>query len=470
MCIMPTKKLKVKDLPDKLQRLFVKERHREELAEFLQRCGNDNEISAINTLVEMNLDEVLCSIDVSEITVKSATIEKFYSILTTDSTFSGYRYNLHTDAREVLTDDEKIVPWDKTQEAKARFYIEKTYNLHNREKLEDALFMFFASKQYNPIIDYIENIQWDGKKRCGAFLHDILNAADLPYVREVSRLIFAGGIHRLYEHGCKFDYMPILIGKQGCRKSTICRWLAMNDTWFSDSLKKFDGSKEAIEAMHGAWIVEIGELSALKKAESEEMKAFITRQTDKYRKPYASLTTDNDRKCIFIGTTNNQQFLTDKTGNRRFLPVHVLPDTDYIDDHEEEIKEYIRQCWAEARENRKSAEMRPYIKDKAIQEQAERAARDAMFDDWRESSIRAIIERPDFERITPREAWEMIYSDSGRLENYNKESSVIVSILNSIPELEYKGSYVVKGRPELGKQRTWFKKKPITEETAFPPF
>lgn len=466
---MPSKKLKIRDLPDKLQRLLIKDKHRKELQGFLDRNGYDNEIAAENELVRMYLDETICSIDISEIAVKSATIDKFYEILRTDPAFAGFRYNLHTDAREVLTEDGKVMPWDKTQEAKVRFYIEKTYNIHNREKLEDALFMFFASKQYNPIIDYISEIQWDGKPRCETFLHDILKAADLPYVREVSRLIFAGGIHRLYNPGCKFDYMPILIGAQGCGKSTASRWLALQDIWFSDSLKKFDGSKESVESMYGAWIVEIGELSALKKSESEEIKAFITRQTDKYRKPYASTPTDNDRKCFFIGTTNNQQFLTDKTGNRRFLPVHVSSDIDYLWEHEQEIKEYIRQCWAEAKAKRDQKEMRPYIADKEIRMQAEQAAKDAMLDDWRESSIRAMIEKPGFERITAIEVYEHLYPDY-KMENYKKEASQIVSLLNSFAELECRGAYTVKDRPELGKQRTWFKKKAPAAEMQMPPF
>ncbi len=150
-----------------------------------------------------------------------------------------------------------------------------------------------------------------------------MKAEDNEYTREVSRLIFAGGIHRLYSPGCKFDDVPVLIGtSQGEGKSTIVRWLAIHDDHFTE-VTEIDGQK-GVEQLEGAWICEIAELLALTKAkEQEAVKSYIARLKDKYRKPWGKNTDELPRRCIFIGTTNNEQFLRDKTGNRRFYPVKV---------------------------------------------------------------------------------------------------------------------------------------------------
>ena len=117
--------------------------------------------------------------------------------------------------------------------------------------------------------------------------------------------------------------MPVLIGtKQGEGKSTLVRWLAMKDDYFTE-VTEIEGQK-GMEAVEGAWICEMGELLALTKArEIEAVKSYLTRLADRYRRPFDRRVTDHKRQCIFIGTTNKEQFLTDKTGNRRFYPVKV---------------------------------------------------------------------------------------------------------------------------------------------------
>ena len=152
--------------------------------------------------------------------------------------------------------------------------------------------------------------------------------------------------------------MVTLIGaKQGEGKSTFLRWLALEDDWFGE-LRTFDYQKGA-EALMGKWIVEVPEMAALKRSEMEEIKAFITQQRDHYRRPYERTVSDIKRKCIMVGTTNNMQFLTDTTGNRRFIPIEVESAGAELFKREAQIKAEIEQCWAEAYYKRVTPFMQP---------------------------------------------------------------------------------------------------------------
>ena len=172
-----------------------------------------------------------------------------------------------------------------------------------------------------------------------------MRAEDDEYTAECSRLIFAGGVHRALKPGCKFDSMVVLVGGQGCGKSTIVRLLNVHEDWYKE-VTTIDG-KEGIEALSGSWVAEFSEMMAMTSIkEIEGVKAYITRQVDHVRKAYGRYESDLKRRCIFVGTTNNDRFLTDKTGNRRFFPVVVHSDGYDIGAREDEIREYICQCWA----------------------------------------------------------------------------------------------------------------------------
>ena len=160
-------------------------------------------------------------------------------------------------------------------------------------------------------------------------------------------MLFFGGITRLYEPGSKFDYMIILKGAQGTCKTTLVRLLALDDQAYSE-VTTIDGAP-GIENIRGSWMCELAELLAMVRArEVESIKAFITRQYDKYRPPYARTSEIIPRSCIFIGTTNEIQFMGDMTGNRRYLPIEVHVNAEEFFEHIDEIKEYILNCWREA--------------------------------------------------------------------------------------------------------------------------
>ena len=269
--------------------------------------------------------------------------------------------------------------WNDTNDAQMRAYFQENYGLYNPRMLDDALSIHFTAHTVNPVVNKLKSLEWDGKPRVEQFLHDVMKCADTPYIRECSRLIFAGGVHRAMEPGSKYDIMVVLTGEQGCGKSTIVRWLNMDDAFFKE-IKTISG-KEGIEALRGCWIGEMAELMAMTRMkETEAVKAYVTTQTDSYRPPYAKHVVTVPRRCCFIGTTNNQQFLTDKTGNRRFFPVDCSDSNVYeLNKHEAEVKQYIEQAWAEAMQLYRDGNLQPYPKAdivKAIKEAQEAAIED----------------------------------------------------------------------------------------------
>lgn len=239
--------------------------------------------------------------------------------------------------------------WHDEDDSILRCDIEDKYGLYNLQKYYDAFNAVVKTKHFHPIKELIELEKWDMTPRIDRFLIDILKCEDNDYHREVSRMIFYGGINRLYNPGCKFDYMPIFIGKQGCGKSSVVKWLALNDSYYGD-ISSIEG-KAALENIQGTWICELSELLAMVKTKDvEAMKSFITRTSDKFRESYGRRTKEFPRTCVFIGTTNDYQFLSDKTGNRRYLPVELNLRMGELYKRETEVKDYIMQCWREALE------------------------------------------------------------------------------------------------------------------------
>ena len=315
--------------------------------------------------------------------------------MTEDVHYNAIRYNEMSGSAEVHTvsnGELKITKWTDTDEAASRHYIETTYGLYNVQKHTDALRILFAKRAYNPIIDIIEGVKWDGVERCEHFLTKWAKCEGGAYCREVSRLIFAGGIHRLYAPGTKFDDVPILIGtRQGEGKTTLIRFLAIHDDYYGE-VTQMEG-QQAIEQLQGKWICEISELLALTKTKDQEAaKAYITRTVDKYRKPWDKNTVDLPRRCVMIGSTNSDAIFSDKSGNRRYYPIEVHSSGYDIFDHEQEIREYILQCWAEARDKYKAGKMQNYARKDLVEVYRERQEA-AMQDDWRVGAIVEFLDR-----------------------------------------------------------------------------
>lgn len=384
------------------------------------------------------------------------TIDNFLLVMRNTSYYDGVRFNLLNNAPEIH-ENGTVRRWNDTDEADSRHFIETEFNIYNERKHFDALRILLKEREYNPIQDIMDTLEWDGAERCEHFLTEWMNADDTAYVREVSRLIFAGGINRLYSPGCKFDDVPVLIGtNQGEGKSSIVRWLAMNDQYYSE-VTEMDGQR-GIEQLEGAWICEIAELLALTKTkEQEAVKSYITRQIDKYRRPYDRQTTEYPRRCIFIGTTNNEQFLRDKSGNRRFYPVKVRSSGYWLYDHEQECREYIMQCWAEAKTKYLDGQM-PNYSDRSLLGDFKDAQDEAMEDDWRVGAIEAYLDNKQAgDVVCIRQIKHEALSPNREFpqDPTPKESQEIGMIMNRMTGWEKTGRVYT---PNYGRQRCWRKK------------
>ncbi|MGG1534527.1 VapE domain-containing protein [Brevibacillus agri] len=210
--------------------------------------------------------------------------------------------------------------WTDVDDAGLRHYLERTYGITGKERIFDAVALCAHKHTINEVREWLTGLRWDGVKRLDTLLIDYLGAKDSVYTRAVSRKSIVAAVARAMTPGCKYDYMPILAGPQGLGKSTFLRLLGRR--WYSDSLQTFEG-KEASEMIQGVWINEIGELTGMSKSEANAVKQFLSRTEDIYREPFGRRTSNYPRRCVFFGTTNDSEFLKDRTGNRRFWPVDV---------------------------------------------------------------------------------------------------------------------------------------------------
>ena len=296
-----------------------------------------------------NSAEVMLKLDKTEKGLPASTSKNFYLIFMHDQYFSNIKLDtMRMNACRVL-DNGKRIYWEDEDDALARMHIEECYGLRNAAKTNDAFLAFLSKRKFSPIQEHIKSIEWDGKPHCKKFFITWLKAKDSQYTEEASRLCFRQMIERAFNPGCKADYVLVLKGRQGCGKSTICRWMALEDELYG-SVNTIDGQK-GFESLQGKFICELEELLATVGEGTKKenaVKVFISGQNDHYRRPYDHRTSDNPRTCVFIGTTNRDKFLTDPTGNRRWFPIEVQQTDDtFVYDHETEIKAEIMQCLAE---------------------------------------------------------------------------------------------------------------------------
>lgn len=272
-------------------------------------------------------------------------------ILKHDKNIKGaFKLNTFDNKRYVA----KSLPWRKIREMEIlrdvdysglRNYIECIYGIVSSQKVDDALALEFEKAKFHPIIDYIKAQTWDGTNRIDTLLIDYFGAEDNTYTRAAIRKMLCAAVARVFEPGTKFDTALVLVGDQGTYKSTFIKKLGRD--WFSDTFTTVQG-KESFEQIQGAWIIEMAELSGLKKAEVETIKHYISKREDSFRPAYGRVVETYKRQCVFFGTTNSKDFLRDPTGNRRFMPIDVHQDL-AIKSVVTDLTEYeVAQIWAEA--------------------------------------------------------------------------------------------------------------------------
>jgi putative DNA primase/helicase len=185
-----------------------------------------------------------------------------------------------------------------------------------------GVMMTAMSNKFNPVRDWFDALpRWDGVNRLNYFLSDCLGCNNSEYLQNVGRYFLIGMVARVYKPGCTMQYMPVLEGKQGIGKSAF--WRVLGGEWYQETPFNL-GDKDAYMLISGALLYEIAELDSFNKAETTAMKAFITRQSDRYREPYSRRPMDRPRQCVFAGTTNHNEYLKDTTGNRRIWPIKAV--------------------------------------------------------------------------------------------------------------------------------------------------
>ena len=354
-----------------------------------------------------------------------------------------------------------------------RYYMERAYGLTGKDRIFDAVNIVAAENSFHPIREYLDSCTWDGVPRVDTLLVDCLGAEDTPYTRAVTRKTLVAAVARVYRPGCKFDSILTLRGAQGIGKSALISKLG--GEWFSDSVTTMQG-KDAFEQVQGIWLMEIGELASMRKAEVESVKLFISKQVDRFRPAYGRRTQEFPRQCVFFGTTNETQFLRDSTGNRRFWvvdtphakPRQLLPALAALD------AATVRLIWGEAVELYKAGEplyLSPEL-DAAAQEVQEAFEEENPkvgivaeyldrllpegWDDldiytrrqWLETDAVGTVRR---RYVCVREIWtEALGCNPDRLDRYGVGE--IVAIMQRIPGWERQGSRQ-KRIPQHGKQK-----------------
>jgi len=184
----------------------------------------------------------------------------------------------------------------------------------------EATSLIAHRKSYHPVRDYLNSLVWDGVPRLDTWVRDFCRGdAPTPYLPEVSRKFFVALVKRVFEPGCQWDYVLVLEGHQGKKKSSAARAIA-GDKWFMDNLPDLR-DKDSMLSLQGKWLVELGELAGVKRADFNQVKAYLSRRQDTVRAHYGRLARDVPRQSVFIGTVNEGQYFKDPTGNRRFWPV-----------------------------------------------------------------------------------------------------------------------------------------------------
>ena len=283
------------------------------------------------------------------------TVSNIIAILRHDTalrgilTFNEFTYEqLVTRAPPVPDEDAAPLPgpyprlWEPADVSLIHAYIQRNYIARaTAQAVDSAMTAVVRMQSYHPVRDWLSTLQWDGIPRLDKWLSKTFGAAPSPYTSAVGTKTLVAAVRRVKQPGCKFDYMPVFEGLQGIGKSKAMQALFGSD-WFSDSIHHDLGHKDAALSLIGHWCVEMAEIDQLIRNEVETIKGFLSRSVDRYRPPFGRSVVARPRQGIMVGTTNQDDYLRDSTGNRRFWPVQcAFVDIDWLTMSRDQL-------WAEA--------------------------------------------------------------------------------------------------------------------------
>ena len=319
--------------------------------------------------------------------------------------------------------------WSSHDDSALFSLIQADYGLKSRQDFADALKNVSMRNKFHPVRELLDSLTWDGKEHIRSLLPEYLGAEDSDYTYQVMRLWMLGAVSRVYKPGSKFDYTMILQGSQGIGKSTFLKQMAMDDSWFNDSLDSLDSDK-AVQSLTGSWIIELAELKSLARTAGgvESVKRFLTATQDKYRIPYERRADTFYRQCVFAGTTNKDDFLQDETGNRRFLIVQTGVKKPSKSLFVPEIMDAIKLAWAEAVHIWKN-EKPQLILPEAYMQEAKELQEANMADDGKRGIIQEYLEGKT--QVCAREIWFEALEESISPKSY--QTSEINSIIAKVP-------------------------------------
>lgn len=442
--IIPTPDVSKGDISD----YFASGRTNTDFEALIQRTVTENRIQTAQKITGLAVPEVKNLLNYrvdydKDGNIKSKkvlqTVRNFEIAIENDSRFSG---KIKFDEFSQQTFLVGNVPWElsgRNYRAWSSFddsnlfsILQSDYDLNNRNDFFDALKNIAIRNKFHPVRNILDSFKWDGKNHIRKLLPDYLGVEDTEYTYQVMRLWMLGAVTRIYQPGAKFDYTVIFKGRQGLGKSTFLQLLALDSGWFNDSLDSLDSDKSA-QSLMGSWIIELAELKSLARTAGgvDSVKRFLTATQDKLRLPYERRADIFLRQCVFAGTTNRDDFLSDETGNRRFLVIEAGVNEPTKSLFVPEAMEDIKAAWAEA-VHIYETDKPPLLLPDSCKKQAAQLQTESMADDGKTGIIEEFLR--DKQRTCAIEVWREALNEVGRPAKW--QASEINTIIVSLPEWE----------------------------------
>ena len=213
-------------------------------------------------------------------------------------------------------------PWTETDDTQCTAWLQaQSIKVRGTGAVADCVAVVAREQPFHPVREYLEALEWDTEPRLQIWLSDYLNArGNAQYLAAIGARFMVSAIARILQPGCQADHVLVLEAAQGAGKTSAARTLAVRPQWFAGDLPEIH-SKDARLQLLGRWIVEVAELKAIRTSDLEAQKSFITQTHDTFRPPYGRRAAQFPRQCVFIATTNETEYLRDRSGNRRYWPV-----------------------------------------------------------------------------------------------------------------------------------------------------